>query len=193
MDSALETLYNQCRQSLSEAALTSAHPWRLTVVANSDLAGNPQSRYVVFRDADFEQSHTLSFFTDFRSSKVPALKRNPKISLCFFDPIARLQLEVRAIATVHNQDETALKYWNATSWYSLQCYYMKENPGEVLQAPFILKPKELSEEQAYKYFTVISCESIVWDVLMLKNEGNQRAAFRFNANGELENAIWVAP
>ena len=61
---------------------------------------------------------------------------------------------MQSVVSVHNQDDVSLQYWQATSWRSLQCYYMQENPGDSLKAPFILDADNMNEEQAYKYFRI---------------------------------------
>ena len=192
MDSKLRNLINDCTRSLKEAATDNKHPWRLFTAANTDIGGNPQSRYVVFRQFE-EESKSVVFFTDQRSTKVPALKRNSRISLCFFDPLAKLQLEVKATVQVHNNNDTAKKYWENTPWYSLQCYYMKESPGEALEAPFLLKANKMNEAEAYRYFAVVECKSIAWDILLLTEEGNQRASCTFRKDGDISAATWIAP
>ena len=192
MDSKLEGLIEECKRSLKEAAENPEHPWRLFTASNTDIVGNPQSRYVVLR-AVSENSDKVTFFTDQRSTKVPALKRNPRISLCFFDPLARLQLEIKAKVILHNDNETSREYWENTGWRSLQCYFMKEAPGEALEAPFLLKANEMSDKQAFRYFTVVECKPFAWDILLLTNDGNQRAACTFDESGELAAATWIAP
>lgn len=192
MDSKLEGLIDECRRNLVEASNNPDHPWRLLVAANTDIAGNPQSRYVILRDFD-KQSQLITFYTDQRSSKVPSLNKNPRISLCFFDPLARLQLEVKASVKIHNNNDVSKKHWDDTSWYSLQCYYMNESPGEKLDAPFMLKPNTMDEKQAFRFFTVIECTSISWDILHLSSEGNQRASCTFDSKGAISAATWVAP
>ena len=192
MDSELKKLIDQCQLNLQEASLNPEHPWRLFTTANTDLAGNPQSRYIVLRGA-LENPSKVTFFTDQRSTKVPALKRNPRISLCFFDPLSRLQLEIKASAVLHNNNEVTEELWQQTPWHSLKCYYMKESPGEKLEAPFLLKADQMDEKQAYRYFTVIECFSLSWDILVLKNEGNQRASCSFDTSGKVSAATWIAP
>ena len=192
MDRQLQNLIDECKRSLEEAVNNPEHPWRLLVASNSDLAGNPQSRYVVLRSADNELGK-ITFFTDQRSSKVPSLSKSPRISLCFFDPLAKLQLEIKASVKLYNNNEVSQKYWNDTSWYSLQCYYMNESPGEKLEAPFMLKANAMDEKQAFRFFTVVECTSIAWDILLLTNEGNQRASCTFDSNGAISAATWVAP
>ena len=70
---------------------------------------------------------------------------------------------------------------------------MNETPGEEVPAPFMLKQESVSEEEAFKYFTVIKCRSLFWDILLLNNEGNQRASCQFNDAGEVSCARWLAP
>lgn len=192
MSDKLQGIIQDCQRSLEEASNNPEHPWRLFVAANTDIAGNPQSRYVVMRSTDSAKK-SVYFFTDQRSTKVPALKRNSHISLCFFDPLAKLQLEIKASVKVHNNNEITEKFWKETSWYSLQCYYMKESPGEELEAPFMLKANKMNEKEAYRYFTVIECTSLAWDILLLTNEGNQRASCTFTKNGDISAANWIAP
>ena len=193
MDDKLQNLIDECRRSLTEAGTNPEHPWRLFTAANVDISNRPQSRYVVLRDTSFEKSCEVTFFTDQRSIKVLALRKRPAVSLCFFDPLARLQLEIKAEAELHNQDEVSKEYWERTHWRSLQCYYMQEAPGEKLPAPFMLKPEALTEDQAYRYFTVVKCTVNAWDILLLKSEGNQRAVCKFDETGQVKNADWIVP
>lgn len=192
MSDQLHGLIKDCQRNLDEAANNPEHPWRLFVAANTDIVGNPQSRYVVLRAVD-NKHKSVTFYTDNRSTKVPALKRNGRISLCFFDPLAKLQLEIKAEVKVHNNDEVTKKYWKETPWYSLQCYYMKEAPGEELEVPFMFKANKMDEKQAYRYFTVIECRALSWDILLLSEKGNQRASCTFKDNGEISGANWIAP
>ncbi|MCM8535571.1 MAG: pyridoxamine 5'-phosphate oxidase family protein [Lentisphaeraceae bacterium] len=193
MDSSLETLIDQCRNSLTDAAQNPENNWKLFTVANVGVDGLPQSRYVVLRGADFSDKAEIVFFTDERSNKVPALLKNKKVSLCFFDRESGLQVEMKADVTVHNGDEVSKVHWESTSWYSLQCYYMKELPGEELKAPFILNPDDLNEEEAYQFFTVVKCQVNSWDILKLKKTGNERAHCTFNREGKVQTASWLAP
>lgn len=192
MTEKLQGIIKDCQRSLDEAANNPEHPWKLFVAANSDIIGNPQSRYVVLRGVNSD-TRTVTFFTDQRSTKIPAIRRNPRISLCFFDPLAKLQLEIKASVKIHHNNEVSKKHWEDTPWYSLQCYYMKEAPGEELEAPFMLKANKMDEKEAYRYFTVIECTSLAWDILLLTDKGNQRAACTFKENGEISAANWIAP
>lgn len=192
MDDQLNSLLKKCQQGLFGALADSQHAWRLFTVANVDAEGLPQSRYVVLRDW-LPDSCELTFFTDQRSSKISDIALKPSISLSFFDPTAHLQLVVQGEVTLHNQDSIAEKYWQASHWRSLKCYQMKESPGEILPVPFMLKPEDLSEEDAYQFFTVATCRNLSWDVLLLKPEGNQRAIFGFDKEGVLTTGNWLAP
>jgi pyridoxamine 5'-phosphate oxidase len=190
MDSQLDTLIQQCRTNLSEAGENPQHPWRLFTAANVDQDGFPQNRYVVLRKVN---STEIMFFTDQRSAKVNDLKINPMMSLCFFNPDSGLQLAITAKATLHNQDAIAEAFWANTPEHSRKCYQMNNDPGSIIPAPFVLNPDELTEEDAYKAFTVVKCQSVFWDILLLKKEGNQRACCNIGANDSIQNASWVIP
>ena len=186
----LNELIDKCRQELSNALSQAQHPWRLFSFANIDLQGHPIVRYVVLRALKPDR---IIFFTDQRSNKVPALEQQSIASLCFFSPDSKLQLQIKAEVSIHNQDDIAREYWDATPWYSLQCYHMKENPGEKLPAPFMLKPQSIDAEEAYRYFSVVSCRMLSWDILSLHEEGNQRAWAKFADNGQICESAWLAP
>lgn len=193
MDLELKKLFEHCKTSLSKAPTYPNCEWKLFTFSNVSNNGLPRSRYVVLRDTCFKNKSEIVFFTDNRSQKVDELKLSPEASLCFFDRASGLQLSVSCKVTLHNKDEIAENYWKKTSWTSLQCYYMKEKPGETLTAPFMLNTNDLSKEEAYAYFTVVKCSMTGWDILQLKQEGNQRALCDFNDFGEFENCRWAAP
>jgi pyridoxamine 5'-phosphate oxidase len=193
MDSDLQELLDQCQKNLVDAVINPENTLKLFTVANVGADGSPHSRYVVLRGADFENNAEIVFFTDSRSEKIAALENSPKVSLCFFDRDSGVQLVMGAEASVHNCDVVSLEHWQATNWRSLQCYYMKEKPGSQLSAPFILDATELSEEEAYRYFTVIKCQVKSWDILRLEKTGNQRAMCFFDNKGKVQEANWQAP
>lgn len=186
----LNTLINRCREELANAPSQAQHSWRLFSFGNIDLEGNPVVRYVVLRAVSPTE---IVFFTDQRSDKIPAIQQNSIASLCFFSPESKIQLQVKAQLALHNQDNIAKKHWDATPWYTLQCYHMKESPGDALPAPFILDPQSLDAEEAYRYFSVISCRMLSWDMLCLHSEGNQRAFAEFDEKGQITKSGWIAP
>lgn len=186
----LDALIDQCRLGLQQAISDSQHDWRLFTFTNIDLLGEPVARYVVLRN--FSENN-ISFYTDLRSDKVEALQKRPIASLCFFSPSAKLQLQVKAQVSIFHENDTSKKIWDDTPWYSLQCYHMKEKPGEALTAPFMLNAKSMTADEAYKYFAVVSCKMLKWDILSLQENGNQRAVVEFDDNGGIISKSWIAP
>ena len=193
MEKELSDLLNKCRDSLIDASQNPDHNWKLFTMASITKNNLPNCRYVVLRDTCFDGKAELTFFTDQRSQKVDELIEFPHASLCFFDRSAGLQLTINCNVSLHNDDDVSQYFWEKTSRRSLQCYYMREKPGEALTAPFMLNTKELTEEQAYSYFTVVKCSMKSWDILQLNSEGNQRAFCDFSESGEIENSRWAAP
>ena len=193
MDTLLNELIEECQASLEQAGNNPQHPWRLFTAANVDLDGFPQNRYVVLRQVNFKDTSEIVFFTDERSAKVVDLQVNPMLSLCFFNPEKGLQLVITAKASLHNQDLISEEFWAETPAHSRQCYQMSNDPGDVIPAPFVLNPDELSEEEAYKAFTVVKCQSVFWDMLVLKREGNQRACCNVGSDGSISKASWMVP
>ena len=193
MDANLKKLLDTCRTSIVDAKQNPENDWKLFTVSNITKDGLPNSRYVVLRDANFTEKAEITFYTDSRSGKFEEFQKSPHASLCFFDRHVGLQLVMNASVSLYNQDKTAEDYWQKTPWRSLQCYYMKEKPGETLKTPFFLNPNELSEDQAYQFFTVVKCTIHSWDILLLTKTGNERASCEFNSHGEFKKAAWIAP
>ena len=187
----LDELIAQCRLGLQQAAADSQHEWRLFTFANVDQNGEAVNRYVVLRDSSDKD---ITFFSDLRSEKIAALKKAPLASLCFFSPSAGLQLQVKARVSIFSGEENiAKKLWDETPWYSLQCYHMKEKPGQPLPAPFMLDAESMDVEEARKYFAVLKCRMLKWDILSLQKTGNQRAIVEFDEKGHITSKGWVAP
>ena len=157
------------------------------------LDGSPVVRNVILRDTKTLHEAGILFFTDFRSNKIPALQKNPIVSLCFYDPENRIQLQIKADVSLHNRDHITKEYWDASPEHSRVCYYMKELPGHNIVAPFMLKPEEVTQAQAYSFFAVATCHSLEWDILLLDSSGNKRARCTFDENGAFSSAHWLAP
>lgn len=169
--------YEQCKVELLNALTDRSHPWRIVSFSNVSLKGEPVNRFVVLRDV---KGHDLVFFTDIRSNKIEAIVQRPMISLCFYHPDKEIQLQIKAKATLHHQDDVTLREWEEMSAGSRVCYHMVEEPGEVLDEPFFLKPDSMTIEEAYEYFGVVHCRSVEWEILKLNRSGNQRTRIKID-------------
>lgn len=192
MDQTIQDRLDLTRNQLLDAAQNPQNSWKLFTLSNVSLDGFPSSRYVVLRDASSDDKFQIVFFTDNRSSKVTDLIDKPAVSLCFFDRETGVQLILKGQAKLDNQNEISKAYWDRTSWHSLKCYYMKDKPNDALHAPFILDSNEITEEEAYQHFTVVTCTLSEGDLLHLTKTGNERIIFKID-KGKFSEAFWAVP
>jgi pyridoxamine 5'-phosphate oxidase len=178
-----DELYEECCAALKEAVLDKNHPWKIFAMGNVDLNGDACVRNVILR---YFKDNVITFYTDQRSQKVEALNKNPTVSLCFYNHDKKIQLQIKAKSEVHLGDSVCKQAWDKTAWTSLLCYYMKDAPNSLLSEPFFLDAKSLTEEDAYKNFSVIKCHSLEWEILELKETGNQKSKIVFDIDGSIK-------
>jgi len=124
-------------------------------------------------------------------------KKNNKASLLFYDKEEKIQLRVKAICEINNQNSTTEESWKKTQHISRRCYLTDSAPGTISNNPTSGMISQLENfdftmkqsEDGYKNFTVIKCKikSVEW--LYLAAKGHRRAKFDFENNKEM----WLVP
>ena len=191
----LEEIQNKYWSMLDDAVTNRGSPFRIPVFmcANQDEI---DGRIVVLRKSD-RKNNLLQFHTDFRSPKVEILKKNNKASLLFYDKEEKIQLRVKAICEINNQNSITEESWKKTQHISRRCYLTDSAPGTISNNPTSGMISQLENfdytmeqsEDGYKNFTVIKCKikSVEW--LYLAAKGHRRAKFDFVNNKEM----WLVP
>ena len=191
----LEEIQKKLWSMLDDAVVNRNSPFRIPVFICADQ-NDVDGRIVVLRKSDKNNS-LLQFHTDLRSQKVVILKKNKNASLIFYDKEEKIQLRVKVICEVNNQDPVSEESWKKTQHISRRCYLTDSAPGSVSGNPtsgMISKLEDFDytmeqSEEGYKNFTVIRCniKSIEW--LYLAAKGHRRALF------DLENKknSWLVP
>lgn len=184
---------------LAAAVRDRDHPWHLPSVATIGLDGSPQVRTVVLRDAD-PTRHAIVCHTDARSPKVAEITARPEVAWHFYDPRSRLQLRVKAIATVHRAcdgDPLAIARWNASTLSARRCYLAPHPPGVASEGPSANLPEGLLDRSPIAgedgpgraNFAVVATRAIEIDWLWLRAAGHRRARFSL-ARGA---SSWIEP
>ena len=191
----LEEIQKKLWSMLDDAVVNRNSPFRIPVFICADQ-NDVDGRIVVLRKSDKNNS-LLQFHTDLRSQKVVILKKNKNASLIFYDKEEKIQLRVKVICEVNNQDPVSEESWKKTQHISRRCYLTDSAPGSVSENPtsgMISKLEDFDytmeqSEKGYENFTVIKCniKSIEW--LYLAAKGHRRALF------DLENKknSWLVP
>jgi hypothetical protein len=94
----LDTVWSHISLGASDRTHPARHPTLATIGPDG-----PEARSVVLRGADREAG-TLEFFTDATSPKHAQITTDPHVALHIWVPEARLQIRVRAMATLHRGD-----------------------------------------------------------------------------------------
>ena len=191
----LEEIQKKLWSMLDDAVVNRNSPFRIPVFICADQ-NDVDGRIVVLRKSDKNNS-LLQFHTDLRSQKVVILKKNKNASLIFYDKEEKIQLRVKVICEVNNQDPVSEESWKKTQHISRRCYLTDSAPGSVSERPtsgMISKLEDFDytmeqSEEGYKNFTVIRCniKSIEW--LYLAAKGHRRAIFNF----ENKKNSWLVP
>ena len=191
----LEEIQKKLWSMLDDAVVNRNSPFRIPVFICADQ-NDVDGRIVVLRKSDKNNS-LLQFHTDLRSQKVNILKKNKNASLVFYDKEEKIQLRVKVICEVNNQDPVSEESWKKTQHISRRCYLTDNAPGSVSERPtsgMISKLEDFDytmeqSEKGYENFTVIKCniKSIEW--LYLAAKGHRRALFDLENNKK----NWLVP
>lgn len=178
------------------------HAWQLIGRATKDRksdfhapilstvsADGPEARVLILRAFDVD-TRTLTFHTDTRSAKVPALTLDARVAVTFYDTARKLQLRTKGEATLHVSDALANARWQASSASSLRCY-LGRAPGATSEQPTTGLPAdiqgvipgraELATGQANFMVLQIKLQRLEW--LYLHSRGQRRALYSWNADG----------
>lgn len=195
---ALDTILVSIWQHLAEAVRESRAGWRLPVLGTS--AGTRcEQRTVVLRRVQTNSAAFL-FHTDVRSAKVDQVRRQPEVSLLFYDHGLAAQLKVCGVASTHTADDLADDVWRSGFPLSLQNYQSPVPPGDRIRIPDVLlshpQPQRIPErdeiESGRPNFCVIRVQTTSLEWLRLRPEGNLRAIFEYH-DGHCTDRAWLAP
>lgn len=169
------------------------------VLATVNRRGEPEARTVVFRRL-LREPFALCCHVDNRSPKADDIRNNKRVSWLFYHPQEKVQLRIRADASLHTGDALADEQWQHSKLFSRRCY-CGEAPGTPVETPSsglpdFLTNREPTEEESNllgrKNFAVVRSVINEIDFYELSVKGHHRALFNFHENGEIETR-WLTP
>lgn len=187
--------------SLERGARDRRAGFHTLMLSTFGLEGYPEARTVVLRYAS-GQNRVVRFHTDARSTKFREMQQTPQVTLLGYDPPSKLQVRLRGVATLHQQDEVARAAWRASQPQSLMCYRQPEPPSSKVNSPPSapdLRGVTFAPEDGLENFTVVSVsvQSLEW--LYLSRLGHQRIRFDYGLHHDQATANvafishWLAP
>ena len=157
-------------------------PARHPTFVTSSADGFPNARTLVMRRCD-QKNNQIEFHTDNASSKMFALKENPRAGIHIWLPKVQLQIQMDVIVEVKVGDIT-IKKWRNVPTYSRVAYGTIPYPGSVIEGPF---DYDLAPDQ--KRFAVLLCD-IQSIQLLLLGVKHIRAHYKKKTNWQGE---WLSP
>ena len=191
-------IFEDIKRNLSRGVKDRKHDFHTPVFSNINKQNSIESRVVVLRDFD-AKNMVLNFHTDFRSPKVKNLKHNENSLFVFYDYKLKVQLRIKTISIINNQNLLTEERWNKTKLFSRKCYLTKKAPSTSTNIPedgidINLQGKEPTKEDSekgYKNFTVVQNKIKEIDWLYLEASGHRRLKITFKENNK--NFEWLIP
>ena len=160
------------------------HPFRTITVATTGLGGHPEARTVVLRAFD-PLARVAWFHTDVRSPKMRQLAADARLTLLAYDPDAKVQARLPAVATIHVNNEVARDHWTRLHAGSRATYTTAFGGGEELPADAPVEPDTpvAADDPAFAHFAAVACRFDTLEVLELKPDGHRRARLTWAGTG----------
>ena len=186
-------------KQLVNGSVKKKNGFRTMCVGTVDGNNNAALRIVVNRKVD-ESKKIIYFHTDNRSRKCSDLQKDNRISILFYDARQRVQIAVKATATIHTNDAIAHERWKATSPQARLGYMTLEAPNTKSDQPTLgyeerfasIKPTDTESDPFEKNFSVVACTVYELEFLYLDFQGNRKANFQYE-NGVLVQGHWAVP
>ena len=191
-------IFEDIKRNLSRGVKDRKHDFHTPVFSNINKQNSIESRIVVLRHFDAENM-VLNFHTDYRSPKVADLKQNKNSLFVFYDYKLKVQLRIKSISIINNQNLLTEEKWNNTKLFSRKCYLTEKAPSSTTNVPedgigIHLQGKEPSKEESekgYKNFTVIQNKILEIDWLYLEASGHRRLKITFEEDSK--KFEWLIP
>lgn len=186
-------------KKLVNGSVKKKNGFRTMCVGTTDAKNATALRIVVNRKVD-EIQKIIFFYTDNRSRKHSDLINDNRISLLFYDARQRIQIVVKAIATIHTDNTISQERWKATSPQA-RLGYMTIRPPNTKSDQITLgyeesfaitKPTEAESDPYEINFAVVACQVYELEFLYLDFQGNRKASFQYE-NGVLIQEHWAVP
>src|SRR6056300_1326598 len=177
----LSDFINQALKNIQRGAVDRKSKFRFPVLAT--FTNNSVSQRIVIARKFNEDQKSLIKFTDEESQKFTELKNNSHCNLLFWDAGKKMQVSVNGLAHILNEKD-AQPFWQNLSDIQKQDYQIKPPPKSIIET-----------HNAYEFdtsmnrFTVIEIFFQELDILVLSNNGHQRA----NYNIKTLVQSWVTP
>jgi len=193
-----QKIFDDIKKQLTKGVKDRKHGFHTPVFSNLYADSSIESRVVVMRKFDSEKM-IINFHTDFRSPKVNSLNKFNNSLFVFYDQELKIQLRIKTISKINNQNEITKKRWDETKLLSRKCYLTSKYPSSCTTIaedgiPGHLtgrEPEFKESEKGYPNFTVVENKIYEIDWLFLKISGHRR--LKIELNNPVPTFQWIIP
>ena len=178
LDDFLEFGWAQIYRGKADKKSPARHPTFVT----SSINGFPNARTLVMRRCD-QKNNKIEFHTDTASSKMFALKENPRAGIHIWLPKVQLQIQMDVVVEVKVGDIT-IPNWRNVPTNSRVAYGTIPTPGTVIESPLAY-----DYAPSQKRFAVVICHIQLIQLLLLGAK-HIRANYKKTTNWQGE---WLSP
>ena len=191
-------IFEDIKRNLTRGVKDRKHTFHTPVFCNVDNENNIESRVVVLRQFN-SPNMVLNFHTDFRSPKVFSLQQNNNSLFVFYDHKLKIQLRIKTISTINNQNKVTEEMWDKTKLFSRKCYLTEKAPSSPTNLPEDgideslggKEPTFEESEKGYKNFTVVQNQIKQIDWLYLAASGHRR--LKIIIEKKIPSFQWIIP
>jgi len=181
-----KAIFNNIKELLNYGVKERNNSFHIPVFSNIEKNNSVNSRIVVLRKFD-ETKLILNFHTDLRSMKLQKLKEYNNSFFVFYDFKLKIQLRIKTLSSINNNNFIAKQAWEKTGLFSRKCYLSQKAPSSLTKIPEDglpdhlkgIDPTKEESEKGYKNFTVIENEIKSIDWLYLASSGHKRLKINF--------------
>ncbi len=193
-----DEIFENIKKNLTRGVKDRKHKFHTPVFCNINSNGEIESRVVVLRKFD-PLTMTINFHTDNRSPKANDLINNCNSLFVFYDHKLKIQMRIKTVSKLNNQNEIAREMWDKTRLLSRKCYLTLKNPSSFTSLPedgipehLTSKEPEVEEsEKGFKNFTVVENRIKEIDWLYLEISGHRR--LKLTLNNTKPEYQWLIP
>ena len=178
LDDFLDFGWAQISRGKADKKSPARHPTFVT----SSADGFPNARTLVMRRCD-RKNNQIEFHTDTASSKMLALKKNPRAGIHIWLPKLQLQIQMDVVVEVNVGDIT-IPNWKNVPTNSRVAYGTIPSPGTVIESPL-----DYNHTPDQKRFAVLVCDIQSIQLLLLGFK-HIRAYYKKTSNWQGE---WLSP
>ncbi|MEO0471445.1 MAG: pyridoxamine 5'-phosphate oxidase family protein [Bacteroidota bacterium] len=166
----LSDVWQKLRAGLSRANQDRKHPFRLPTLCTVSEQG-PAARTLVMRHFDATTA-SVRIFTDRRSAKFVHIQQEARVSLHWYHPRHRTQIQMQGEARLMDVDADL---WKQLPFSAKTSYLTVLPPGHPIDAP--AEGHQMLPEDDSSHFQAIEIVPVRFELLQLHAKGHLRAEF----------------